>query len=284
MFCKNIAKKLQDIFIPVNAMRWQLHCDVLNKGIMKYNSEIDIDGFFALENYKKIKDLTATKDVQGMGYVRIGGDSDGGYILADKINRSDVVYSFGIAQEVSFDLDMANRGMKVYMYDHTIPRLPVEHCNFYFFKKGIGIRSSENPDLLSMEQIIDANGHNGRKDIILKMDVEGHEYDFIDCSESSTLNQFSQITIELHNIHLYHWTSKIVRSLEKLNRTHQSVHIHANNGAGVFNIGKELFPSLLEVTYLRREDYEFVPNTRFFPTIIDRPNSDKIDEILLGKW
>lgn len=272
------------MFAPVHDIRWAIYCNSLSAQIRESNATVDLTDFFAVEQWNRIKQLTATKDIAGVKYIRIGSDSDGGYILADTFSDANIVYSFGIAEEISFDLAMAHRGLPVYMYDHTISKLPEMNPNFHFFKTGICGEGERKSDLLSMKAIIEANGHQGRTDIILKMDVEGYEYDFLYTSDDAVLSQFSQIVLELHNISKYEWVNRIVRALEKLNRTHQAVHVHANNGGGVFRVGDEWYPSLLEITYVRRSDFDFIPNNRFFPTEIDRPCSNKIDEIFLGKW
>jgi hypothetical protein len=69
-------------------------------------------------------------------YVRMGKKFDGGYVMLDSFNRQnvDAAYSFGIDNDVSWDLDMARRGIDVFMFDHTISKLPRDHTKFHFFK------------------------------------------------------------------------------------------------------------------------------------------------------
>ena len=80
--------------------------------------------------------LLSPKEVVGKKLVRIGHDYDGGYVMVDDIENC-IAYSFGIADDVSWDLGMAYRGVDVYMYDHTIKKLPTQHERFHFFKNGI---------------------------------------------------------------------------------------------------------------------------------------------------
>ncbi|MDR2776538.1 MAG: hypothetical protein LBB17_00620 [Puniceicoccales bacterium] len=59
----------------------------------------------------------APKDVVDKNLVRIGCDHDGGYIMVDDFGKCDAAYSFGIGNDVSWDLDIAKRGIDVFMYD-----------------------------------------------------------------------------------------------------------------------------------------------------------------------
>lgn len=49
-----------------------------------------------------------------------------------------VAYSFGIANEVSWDVAMSQIDYEIFMYDMTIDGLPEENPKFHFFKEGIG--------------------------------------------------------------------------------------------------------------------------------------------------
>ena len=66
-----------------------------------------------------------------------------------------IAYSLGIADDISWDEDMAQRGYDVYMYDPTIDALPKEHQKFHFFKQGIG----KNSDMITLDEAITCNGH-----------------------------------------------------------------------------------------------------------------------------
>ena len=65
-------------------------------------------------------------DVLGAKYRRVGRDFDGGYVMLDDFSsqKFDAAYSFGINDDVSWDEAMAALGMDIFMYDHTIEKLP----------------------------------------------------------------------------------------------------------------------------------------------------------------
>lgn len=49
-----------------------------------------------------------------------------------------IAYSLGISTDSPWDLEMAERGYKIYQYDGTIDHGPYEHPNIFFHKFNIG--------------------------------------------------------------------------------------------------------------------------------------------------
>ena len=66
---------------------------------------------------------------------------------------------------------------------------------------------------------------NSKKNIFLKMDIEGGEYPWLHSLSKNQLLKFKQIVIEFHSPFLkYRYDT-----LEKLSQTHFLVDIHGNN-------------------------------------------------------
>ncbi|MCX8496118.1 MAG: FkbM family methyltransferase [Akkermansiaceae bacterium] len=223
----------------------------------------------------RIISLLSPMDVVGGRYVRVGCDGDGGYVMLDDFTgkQIDAAYSFGIGGNVSWDESMAERGIDVFMYDHSISGPPKKNERFHFCELGLtGYHRGEN--LRTLASIVADNGHVGNTNLILKMDIEGCEWDVFDQSEPELLDQFSQIVLEFHGLSEAVETDdheKQVQILEKLNKTHQVVHIHANSASYIEFVGPLTLPNLLEVTYVRRSDFVdmFSTNSRRFPTELD---------------
>lgn len=219
---------------------------------------------------KKILRLLTPQDVVDMSFVRVGNERDGGYVMLDRGLQNSVAYSFGISEDVSWDQDMVDRGCEIYQFDHTINGLPYDNLHFHW--KKLGISSNTEGDFISVPDIIKENGHQGNDDIILKMDIEGAEWDVFESLDVDCLSKFKQIVVELHSFVTGHTShlERVVPILEKLNQTHQSVHIHANNYGWLGIIGGVMLPDVFELTYVRRADHQFAPCTREFPTPLDR--------------
>jgi len=231
--------------------------------------------------------LLTPMDLQGATYVRLGRDHDGGYVLvSDLLEEVNIAYSFGVANDMSWEEAIAERDIDVFLFDHTIetPRISDPRLRF----RRIGITGAQQiEECRTLDGLLEENGHQNRTDLVLKLDVEGCEWDALEQCTSQTLSQFSQIVIEYHGLHP--WLSTRRReTLAKLNATHQCVHVHAarsvHPGTTPFVSEGVILPKQLEVTYVRRRDVEgrLVPNQRKFPTNLDMPGSPEIADVDLG--
>lgn len=214
---------------------------------------------------------------------RFGKAHDGGYVMLDYFPTDSICYSFGICDDVSFDKAMAEKGLEVFMYDHTIENLPEENRHFHFFRQGItGVYDEKVPELRTLQSFMQENGHIENKNLILKMDVEGAEYDSLIHSEC-VLENFNQIVLELHNLLDYSKLPIILQMLDILNKTHELIYVHPNNYGKYIIVDGYVLPDLLEVTYIRKKDWNFCESKRTFPTELDQPNHKDMPEIILGK-
>ena len=248
--------------------------------------------FNADENfYRKLKSVLTIKRAKDLPFVRVGKVGDGGYIMIDKFitGGQAIAYSFGISNEISWDADMARRGYDVFMYDMTIDKLPYENEKFHFFKEGIGGVKDETKLLDTLENFIARNGHENNSNMILKMDVEGAEWNFLETVSSETLNKFDQIVFEFHGIISPKTPAemeRIINLIDKINATHTLVHLHGNNHGNymyVDNVGN--IPFWLELTYLRNETHIFYDDEAILlPIVFDSPNTPIVPDIPLGYW
>ena len=69
--------------------------------------------------------IVADKKLKLFGFLK-----DGAYVLTDDLNKVSIAYSFGVDEEYSFELDLADNGIDIYMYDPTVQGL-----NFTIYKK-----------------------------------------------------------------------------------------------------------------------------------------------------
>lgn len=240
-----------------------------------YNKSIETMELFPIKEVSGVKNYS---------YCRIGRAFDGGYVMLDDFRNVQIAYSFGICDDVSWDTDMAKRGIQVYMYDHTIDKIPHEDNNFHFFKLGIKGIVDQNPCLETLSNILISNGHADEKNMILKLDVEGAEWEVLSSLNEEVLNQFRQIVIEFHDVNNYDRQSLIKCALTNINKTHQLVHIHANNYSMGNIVERAFLPDSIEATYLNKKQYEFVNVVKSFPTSLDMPNNPTLSDINLGRW
>jgi len=217
--------------------------------------------------------------------IRVGGQNDGGYISLDDFEGICKAFSFGIGADVSWDLDMAQRGILIYQFDHTVLAPDSFHPNFRFQRKRI-VPSSPGEDeetLLSLsKQYLNHTEYS-----ILKIDVEHDEWAIFDAAADEALKPFAQIICEFHGFSSVVddiWFKRALAVLHKLRRQFAVVHVHGNNAISWTNIGNVPFPELLEVTFANRSQYSFQPSEELFPTTLDSPNDPSNPDLFLGNF
>ena len=240
----------------------------------------------AIRAKKTYEDLYI-KDVKDKNYIRIGNKSDGGYVMLNDFEGIDGVLSFGVGENITWEEEIADTGVIVEMYDPTVDNVVLSKENLYFYKIGVGKTKNEKKQIETLENILNANKLKNSKDMILKMDIEGAEWDVLPNLSEDILSKFRQIVFELHGMTRISpfFQKKVHASLTNLNKTHQLVHVHANNCGMHVNINENVkFPFFLEATYVRKNSYTFIDNQREFPTSEDCVNIENCPEINLGKW
>lgn len=154
--------------------------------------------------------IVADKKLKLFGFLK-----DGAYVLTDDLNKVSIAYSFGVDEEYSFELDLADNGIDIYMYDPTVQGLnftiykkyfnkDFKHDIDYYQKKlhffKIGITDSQNKrnNMNTLEELMKVNGHLNEANMILKMDVEGAEWNVLKELSYDILKKFKYISFELH--------------------------------------------------------------------------------------
>jgi FkbM family methyltransferase len=161
--------------------------------------------------------------------VHLGSDYGGWTILPDLLDSRSVAYSFGVGQDVSFDLALIDRfGLTVHGFDptprsrawvlaHSLPAAFVFHdygiadfdgaMTFYPPKREDHVSYSAVPratrsaasiqgQVLCLATIMRTLGHDHVD--LLKMDVEGFEYDVIDALVENRI-PVHQLLVEFHH-------------------------------------------------------------------------------------
>ena len=238
------------------------------------------------EYYHEIWKLLHISKAEDYELIRLGRNNDGGYIMLDDFSSDDkIAYSFGISRDVSWDKAMASRGYDVFMYDHTIDSLPEENERFHWFKLGISDSSTNDERLKTLECLIGQNHHEGKQNMILKMDVEGAEWGFLENVKPETLNRFSQILFEFHGMNEPRFYGRIPNILRKLNQTHKLIHIHGQNAGYYICTGGKTFCNQIEVSYVRSDRYAFNEDHDVkLPIDIDMTALYWADDVELGRW
>jgi len=190
---------------------------------------------------------------------RLGNPAgDGGYVIAPNLNY-DLLVSAGIDRNVTFEIDFQkqNPGIKTLAFDGTISAtnvggIPIIHKNI----------STDNTDTTT-NLIQETNSY---KNIFLKMDIEGHEIEWL--LNFPDLSIFKQITMEIHIFNPAFY--------EKILKTHKLIYVTPNNHEILQKSGGEKKPDweirhgmkmpwLIEATFLRNSEFKDDPQLDFSP-------------------
>ena len=70
--------------------------------------------------------------------------------LEENLKNADLLYSYGIIDDVSFELDFLDKNPNCFvkLFDHTIDFLPENHKNFCFIKEVLSSRKQINTNTL----------------------------------------------------------------------------------------------------------------------------------------
>ena len=231
--------------------------------------------------------LLALRPVEpGIELVRIGPDKDGGYLVPDDLDGIRHVFSPGVSTESGFEAQLADRGMQVFLADHSVDGPASAHPRFVFDKRYVGCVTDEQ--YLTLDDWHAAKlGADSGEDLLLQMDIEGAEYETLFAASPRLLGKFRVMVIE------FHWLAQLwnqpffslaSRAFGKLLATHAVVHIHPNNCCGsVTSAGIEI-PRIAEFTLLRRDRLRSTGYRTTFPHPLDRPNVAKKPLHLAPCW
>lgn len=207
--------------------------------------------------------------------IRFGSSTDGGYLIPDDLDGISACFSPGVADCVSFETSCAERGMKVFLADHSVDQLPAEDHNFHFIKKFIGANTTEN--FIRLDEWITSSNIDGSSDLILQMDIEGSEYEALISSSDEVMKRFRILIIEFHGLHNL-WSYPFFRlaksAFDRLLKFHSCVHIHPNNARGICKINGLEIPKLMEFTFYRKDSFQISSEVLSYPHPLDKDNTN----------
>jgi hypothetical protein len=218
--------------------------------------------------------------------IRIGPIGDGGYLMPDDLEGISACFSPGVDIESRFELELAEKGIEIFMADFSVEKPSIEHPRFHFRKKFVGI--DDVGDFMTMDSwITEELSTLDNTDLLLQMDIEGHEYESILALSRSILNKFRVLVIELHSLDKIsdrYFFNQLSRFFQKLTINHSIVHLHPNNNGRSIKINGIEIPPLMEITLLRNDRFSSTDYFSQFPHPKDEPNVAKEDVVLPKLW
>ena len=216
-------------------------------------------------------------DVVGLNKKRYGRDEDGGYVIIDDPLGAAHIIGYGVDKDVSFENELTKSwGLKAHIFDHTISETPVTNDSVTYIKEGIGAK--DEAPLFTLETHVKRYVPDGCN-FVLKMDVEGAEWEVL---KTADLSRVTQLIVEFHELQDDH--SDVIK---KINEQFYLVHIHGNNCHNqpwMYINRVRAMPRYLECTYVRKDLVTVVPSTQKFPGPLDRKCRLDVPELELDFW
>ena len=227
--------------------------------------------------------------------VRLGRNFDGGYLVCnDSLKSCENLITLGVGDDISFEIDFEKlkNSTTVKMYDYSVNNYLFIKIILKYFRRLITFRTKfenlknsinnfkiflkflkkQNVILEKLRIVKKAKFHNDitlnsilnkiyNKKNLLKIDIEGSEYEIIDDIIKHNL-KIKMLIIE------FHWINKnnklFIKSLKKLKKQFDIVHIHVNNYRPKKNTD-DIF-DVIEITMVHRNTNKYRKDLRLkFP-------------------
>jgi hypothetical protein len=192
----------------------------------------------------------------GHELIRIGGTSDGGYLVPNDLSGIATCISPGVAETMDFELDLWEKfKIPSLMYDASVEIPHGLNSGQKFVKKFVG--ASSTGIFVSMHEIISTDLDSKSGDLIGQIDIESAEYAFLTSSSDADLKRFRILVVEFHEIDRWIQRKYYLEVIEplfvRLFNLFDLVHAHPNNNGGVFKYKGKMVPNVIELTFHRKD-------------------------------
>lgn len=207
--------------------------------------------------------------------LRIGSlGGDGGYLVPASLLRPNRVFSPGVATNSDFENFFLARQIPCHLLDGSVDFAPLQNELMTFEKKWLTSFTSLNS--WSLDDWVHHHAQPG-EELMLQMDIEGHEFEVLISTNQSTLDRFKVIVVELHGLSMAanrDGLRLVNLLLDKLLASHRVVHAHPNNCCSAIKLRGLLWPQILELTLVHRDQTQlFTDRLAHLPHELDRPNT-----------
>jgi hypothetical protein len=182
-----------------------------------------------------LRDELRTVKLANCRLKRYGGPDDGGYLMCENLMKGvQAAYSYGIGREDEWGCQVSRElRVRVHQYDCFTPARPsCEGGRFVFHEECVSARQeavdSRRFDTIAAQ--IARNGDSGKR-LLVKLDVEGAEWESLLATPDEVLDRIDQMPMELHGTH----SPRFVDLIRRLKTRFHLVNLHFNNNACTAN-------------------------------------------------
>ena len=215
---------------------------------------------------------------------------DGGYITpVNIIEKSVALFTYGVAGDIRYETEYAAKyGKTAYLYDHTVNHPTNPAPGLVFKAEGLGINIPKCKDFINHY-----SENNIVGDVLLKVDIEGAEYDYFNNVNMKELAHITTgIVLEIHELYRPEIRDLFISMMNKFKPYFVVNHVHANNWGGKFDYVEKvheskftgyIVPNVIEITFANKRYVDvMIPDSSKFPVPgLDLPNNANIDDLNL---
>ena len=216
------------------------------------------------------------------GLIRLGPESDGGYLVPDDLEGIEACFSPGVSTVSGFEKDCANRNIKVFLADKSV-NAPAEKDDLFNFTS-MFIGSMSNDCYMTFDNWVDSKMPDLSKELLLQMDIEKAEYEVFNSLSEKNMKRFRIMVIEFHDLDQI-WNLPFFgimnRVFKKILQTHSCVHIHPNNIANTEKLNGIETVQAMEFTFYKKDYINEATYQTSFPHKLDRDNSSQEPTVVL---
>jgi len=259
--------------------RWEIAAVIAVAAVTLAATVRGAQAFAAAHLRQQLFDAVQPVNVANCELARFGAANDGGYLVCANLLGDDTsAYSYGIEGRDEWGCQISRR-IKVPVHEYDCFDLRKPSCpdgTLVFHPECVG-PVQETKDGRTFDSIanhIERNGDSG-KHVVMKMDVEGAEWDTFLSTPDAVFEHTDQLIMEFHGVD----EDRYVRAVEKLKRFFVFAHLHYNNWGckrGVEPFNGWVFEALLVNKRIARTDGS--PAPRGALPNLDAPNGTRIPD------
>src|SRR5688572_3700224 len=169
---------------------------------------------------------------------RYGGANDGGYLMCENLIQGvQTAYSYGIDTEDNWGCEVSRQlNVPVHQYDCFTEERPICDRGFFVFHdECVGARTEivDGHQFDTVANQIARNGDTARR-LLVKIDIEGAEWDSLLATPDAVLDKIEQMPMELHGVD----ERRFLDLVRRLKTRFHLVNLHFNN----YGCTKDLAP------------------------------------------
>lgn len=218
---------------------------------------------------------------------RVGAAHDGGYLVPKDLSGVKALFSPGVGDKVDFDLELASRGISVYLADKSVDLDVSGLSRVHFLKKHLG--SIDSSDTITLGSWMKQSGYEpgSPHSFILQMDIEGAEWEVGRNLDPRELERFKVILVEVHELQRVFTKAglgEVLSWIERLTSGHKIVNTHVNNGDLPVRHRGIAVPPLVELVFLRDDYFSAIEDELEIPHPLEAPNDPSFPQRASSFW